>query len=126
MAKRHIFWRRKSFNARRIRFSPLMESLDGRVLLSVNPIVAENQLPGTDPSVWLVPEGQADSDLEGYTTAISVDVGQTVSFKVTDVALDPYEIDIYRIGYYQGNGPPPRHNDPIYSDLEAESAGADP
>ena len=27
-----------------------------------------------------------------------------ISFKITDTTLDPYEIDIYRIGYYQGNG----------------------
>ena len=31
-------------------------------------------------------------------------MGQTVSFKITDTTLDPYEIDIYRIGYYQGDG----------------------
>ncbi len=86
------------------RILPLLEILDDRVLLSANPIVTENQLPGTPESVWLVPEGQADTNLEGFTTDISVDVGQTISFKVTDTTLDPYEIDIYRIGYYQGNG----------------------
>ena len=35
---------------------------------------------------------------------MSVNVGQTVSFKVNDTAIAAYEIDIYRIGYYQGNG----------------------
>ena len=52
----------------------------------------------------MVPQGQADTSLEGFTTDISVDVGQTISFKVTDTTLDPYAIDIYRIGYYGGDG----------------------
>ena len=83
---------------------PYLEILDDRLLLSANPIVTENQLPGTPESVWLVPQGQSDTSLQGFTTDISVDVGQTISFKITDTTLDPYEIDIYRIGYYQGNG----------------------
>ena len=86
------------------RILPLLEILDDRVLLSANPIVAENQLPGTPESVWMVGQGQDDTKLQGFTTDISVDVGQTVSFKITDTTLDPYAIDIYRIGYYQGNG----------------------
>ena len=72
-------------------------------MLSANPIVAENQLPGATNN-WLVPQGQADTSLQGFTTDISVNVGQTVSFKVTDTTLDSYHIDIYRIGYYGGDG----------------------
>src|SRR5207249_11871533 len=30
--------------------------------------------------------------------------GQTISFTVNDTAQAPYHIDIYRMGYYQGNG----------------------
>ncbi|MGO9599389.1 MAG: N,N-dimethylformamidase beta subunit family domain-containing protein, partial [Isosphaeraceae bacterium] len=87
---------------------PTLEILDDRVLLSANPIVTENQLPGTlyipgTQTSWLVPEGQADNSLEGFSTDISVNVGQTISFKVTDTTLDPYEIDIFRIGYYGGD-----------------------
>ena len=52
----------------------------------------------------MVPQGQADTSLQGFTTDISVNVGQTVSFKVTDTTLDSYHIDIYRIGYYGGDG----------------------
>ena len=88
---------------------PFLEILDDRVLLSANPIVTENQLPGTlyipgTQTSWMVPEGQADNSLEGFSTDISVDVGQTISFKVTDTTLDPYAIDIFRIGYYGGDG----------------------
>ena len=31
-------------------------------------------------------------------------VGQTVSFKINDTANASYHVDIYRMGYYQGNG----------------------
>ncbi len=77
--------------------------LDDRILLAVNPIVAENQLPGTPSSVWSV-AGAGDSTIQGFATNISVDHGQTVSFKINDSARAPYHIDIYRMGYYQGNG----------------------
>ena len=33
---------------------------------------------------------------------MSVDQGHTVSFKIDDTAGAPYHIDIYRMGYYQG------------------------
>ena len=67
-----------------------------------NAIVCENQLPGTPQSVWDVP-GAGDASIQGFATAISVNVGQTEQFKIkTDASA--YTIDIYRLGYYQGNG----------------------
>jgi hypothetical protein len=77
--------------------------LESRTLLSVNPIVAENQLPGTPQSVWDV-QGAGDSTIQGYAADISVNVGQTINFKINDTAKAPYHLDIYRVGYYQGNG----------------------
>jgi hypothetical protein len=72
---------------------------------TVNPIPCENQLPGTDPSIWDTPNGDAgDASLQGFATDISVNVGQTVSFKINSSGLRSYSIDIYRLGYYQGNG----------------------
>jgi len=71
----------------------------------VNPIPCENQLPGTAPSVWDTPNGDAgNSGIQGFATDISVNVGQTVSFKINSTNFTSYTIDIYRIGYYQGNG----------------------
>ena len=64
----------------------------------------------------MVPQGQADTSLGGFSTDISVDVGQTISFKITDTTLDPYSIDIYRIGYYGGDGGAAGHDDPIVAD----------
>ncbi|HZY83996.1 MAG TPA: N,N-dimethylformamidase beta subunit family domain-containing protein, partial [Gemmataceae bacterium] len=97
-------WRRGRAPTNRARPSfcrPGVERLEDRTLLS-NAIVAENQLPGTPESTWQV--GAGDSSIQGFATNISVNHGQTVSFKVNDSALAPYHIDVYRLGYYQGNG----------------------
>ena len=79
-----------------------LNGLEDRVV-PANPITAENLLPGTPASVWNV-NGSGDSTIQGFATDISVDQGQTVNFKINDSANEPYHIDIYRIGYYQGNG----------------------
>ena len=79
------------------------EHLERRMLLASNPITIENQLPGTPQSQWDV-AGAGDPTIEGYATDISVNAGTTVSFKINDPQLAPYHLDIYRMGYYQGNG----------------------
>ena len=81
----------------------LIEIVEPRTLLTTNPIVLENQLPGTPPSVWDV-AGGGDSTIQGFATDISVNQGQTVNFKITDTTRAPYHIDIYRMGYYGGMG----------------------
>jgi hypothetical protein len=68
-----------------------------------NAIEAENCLPGNPPSEWDI-TGAGDAALQGFATDISVDQGQTVSFKVESTSVSAYRIDIYRLGYYQGNG----------------------
>ena len=67
-----------------------------------NAIEAENCLTGNPPSEWDV-RGAGDPNLQGFATDISVNRGQTVSFKVDTIAA-AYRIDIYRLGYYGGNG----------------------
>src|SRR5262245_13691872 len=79
-----------------------LETLEDR-LVPANAIVTENQLPGTPQSTWEV-SGSGDSTIQGFATDIGVNHGQTVSFKINDSANKPYHIDIYRTGYYQGNG----------------------
>ena len=66
-------------------------------------IEAENCLPGNPSSEWDI-TGAGDPALQGFATDISVDQGQTVSFKVESTTIAAYRIDIYRLGYYQGNG----------------------
>jgi N,N-dimethylformamidase beta subunit-like, C-terminal len=68
-----------------------------------NPVACENALPGDAPSDWQV-SGVGDSTLQGYATSMSVDVGQTESFKVDDTSAAAYHIDILRLGYYGGDG----------------------
>ncbi len=72
-----------------------------------NPIVIENANAGTPATVWDIPGGTAgDLSIQGFATDISVNVGGTIDFKV-DVNSGTdfnFNISIYRIGYYQGNG----------------------
>jgi Domain of unknown function (DUF4082)/Bacterial Ig domain/Putative Ig domain len=67
-----------------------------------NPIVTENQLPGTPASQWDL-SGPGSTTLQGFTTDISVNHGSTVYFKIQS-GTNNWRIDIYRLGYYQGNG----------------------
>jgi fibronectin type 3 domain-containing protein len=67
-----------------------------------NSIETENCLPGNSPSEWYI-NGAGSSNIVGFTTDISVNVGQTVTFKISTNASS-WRIDIYRLGYYQGNG----------------------
>ena len=66
-----------------------------------NPIVCENQLPGNPDTEWDVP-APATPNIQGFATDISVDQGQTVSFKIKSTTA--YHLDIYRMGYYGGLG----------------------
>ncbi|MET8312434.1 DUF4082 domain-containing protein [Micromonospora sp. NPDC005173] len=75
---------------------------DGPCANPVNVIACENSKPGTPPSEWDDIWGAGDDTIQGFTTDVSVNVGQTVSFKIKAAAA--YRIDIYRLGYYQGNG----------------------
>ena len=71
-----------------------------------NKIVSENLNAGTPKSMWAIHgsiANQGDSQIEGFATQISTNAGQTVSFKI-DTASSGYTLDIYRLGYYSGNG----------------------
>src|SRR5262245_53200245 len=67
-----------------------------------NSIVLENQLPGTPQSVWNR-SGLGSTNIEGFTTDISIDHGDTVEFKI-NTSSNNYRIEIYRLGYYGGDG----------------------
>ncbi|MGC1464483.1 MAG: N,N-dimethylformamidase beta subunit family domain-containing protein, partial [Pseudolabrys sp.] len=71
-----------------------------------NKIVTENLQAGTPKSVWAIHgsiANEGDSQIEGFATQISTNAGQSVSFKI-DTASSGYTLDIYRLGYYGGNG----------------------
>lgn len=65
-------------------------------------VACENTLPGDPRSDWQV-AGSGDAALQGFSTKMSVEPGDTVSFKVNASAA-AYHVDILRFGYYQGNG----------------------
>jgi len=67
-----------------------------------NAIQAENCLPGTPASQWYV-QAAGSPNIQGFATDASVNVGQITFFKISTSAAS-YRIDIYRLGYYQGNG----------------------
>ncbi|MBL9122485.1 MAG: hypothetical protein JNG90_02555, partial [Planctomycetaceae bacterium] len=79
-----------------------LEPLEDRHLMAVLTIAQENALPGAPQSQWDI-DGAGSDSIQGYAAQMSVDQGQTVQFKIDTDASD-YRIDIYRIGYYQGNG----------------------
>jgi hypothetical protein len=75
-----------------------------------NTIVQENLKQGTSQDVWDAPTDP--TEIEGFATDISVNHGDTVSFKINVNATSnptfgqsvPYHIEIYRLGYYGGDG----------------------
>jgi hypothetical protein len=77
-----------------------MESLEDRHMMSAAQIIAENQLQGT--TAWEI-DGNLSSNIEGYAAQFSVNLGETVQFKV-NTSADDYRLDIYRMGWYGGAG----------------------
>jgi WD40 repeat protein len=67
-----------------------------------NPIVCENAKAGNPASEWNI-TGAGDVTIQGFATDISVNKGGTVGFKISTPA-SAYRLDIYRMGYYGGNG----------------------
>ena len=67
-----------------------------------NEIVAENCLTGNPDTEWDI-SGAGDLSIQGFATDISVDRGGTIEFKVDTIASS-FEIQIYRLGYYNGLG----------------------
>jgi len=83
-----------------------------------NPIVVENCKDGTPDFVpgdltknlgWDIVGAGADT-IQGFATDISIDKSsvdpllRTVHFKINVTDGAPYHLEIYRLGYYQGNG----------------------
>ncbi|HET7488416.1 MAG TPA: N,N-dimethylformamidase beta subunit family domain-containing protein, partial [Acidimicrobiales bacterium] len=66
-----------------------------------SPIACENSKPGNPASEWDI--SGSDTTILGFATDMSVNKGTTVSFKVK-ASTTNYRIDIYRVGYYGGNG----------------------
>jgi hypothetical protein len=70
---------------------------------TLNAITCENSKAGTSPAEWDDIWGPGDWEMQGFATDASVNVGGTINFKISTNG-SPYRIDIYRLGWYQGNG----------------------
>jgi hypothetical protein len=67
-------------------------------------IAAENTRAGNPISEWDI-SGAGDPSIQGFATEMSVNRGSTVRFKINVTGTNTtYNIRIYRLGYYQGNG----------------------
>ncbi|WP_328911703.1 MULTISPECIES: DUF4082 domain-containing protein [unclassified Streptomyces] len=66
----------------------------------MNKIVCENSKPGTPMSDWFSPNSYGN--VQGFSTQVSVQAGDTVQFKVQSPI--PYHVEVYRLGYYGGDG----------------------
>src|SRR5689334_6770725 len=69
-----------------------------------NAVVTENRQLGTD--TWRLSKLSDDvrQQVKGYASAVSVNLGESIKFFVTVNPAQPYSIDIYRFGYYNGLG----------------------
>jgi hypothetical protein len=73
-----------------------------------NPIQAENAKPGT--TAWDLPGGTAQQiptpskAIQGYTSQISLQPGDVLQMHVSTTPAAPYQIQIFRLGWYQGLG----------------------
>jgi hypothetical protein len=68
-----------------------------------NPIQVENALPGAPVRAWLQP-AVPPTNVEGYTSEVSVLPGEKVHFHVSTEEGEQYRIEVYRLGWYGGLG----------------------
>lgn len=71
---------------------------------STNPVVTENQRPGSTGWYKVFTNQALDGEIEGYASSITVAPGQQLSFHVSTGPAAPYRIEIYRVGHYGGAG----------------------
>ena len=74
----------------------------GWMTMTRNRIVEENKLPGAPSTEWDV-NGWGDPSIQGFGHDISIDLGETIFFKIKTDSTH-YRIDIYRMGWYAGLG----------------------
>src|SRR5256885_5539823 len=71
-----------------------------------NPVVLENQQPGT--TQWQIPWGSSATDsagqIKGYASAVSDNKGQNITFYVSVNPAPTSTTDVYRMGWYPGAG----------------------
>src|SRR6266850_5665011 len=71
---------------------------------SDNPIVLENQQPGSNGWMWTNVGDDVNQQIKGYASATSVNQNETITFYVSVNPAQNYTIDFYRFGWYGGMG----------------------
>jgi Domain of unknown function (DUF4347)/Domain of unknown function (DUF4082) len=75
----------------------------GTTITAQNAIVLENQKAGTTD--WQIGSTFAtNNEIAGYGDASSINKGQALNLKVSLAQAGKYNLDVYRLGYYGGNG----------------------
>src|SRR5438874_6949210 len=69
-----------------------------------NPIVIENQQPGSNGWFWTNLGNDISGQVKGYASATSVNQNESITFYVSVNPAQTYTIDFYRIGWYAGLG----------------------
>src|SRR5258706_10603723 len=69
-----------------------------------NPIVLENQQPGSSTWMWSKLADDTAQQIKGYASATSVNQSQDITFYVTVNPAQNYTIDFYRFGWYASTG----------------------
>ncbi len=69
-----------------------------------NPIVLENQQPGSPAWMWSKLADDTNQQIKGYASSTSVASGETITFNVNVNPAQNYTIDFYRFGWYNGDG----------------------
>src|SRR6185503_5547787 len=69
-----------------------------------NPIVLENQQPGSSNWQWSKLADDTTQQIKGYASATSVGQNENITFFVSVNPAQNYTIDFYRFGYYGGTG----------------------
>ena len=75
----------------------------GTARAQTNPIVIENQQPGS--AAWDLDTSKVGTDtvgqIKGYASAASINKGENITFYVSTNPAQTYTIDVYRVGWYQ-------------------------
>jgi hypothetical protein len=69
-----------------------------------NPIVVENQQPGSNGWTWTKVGDDVNQQIKGYASAASVSQNENITFFVSVNPAQTYTIDFYRFGWYAGLG----------------------
>ena len=82
-------------------FSRLLGVLSSGRRRSANPLLDENNLPGTDD--WILTRPALGREIEGYASVCSASRGDAVELYV-NTAAPSFTIAIFRMGWYGGRG----------------------